>query len=286
MTSLIKVLGAVFRSGILIVSIAFLTICGYAISVIDWFARFVVRNLERILGVVIEQDQRIWNRQRVKNSPIYASPSDDGIIDEHMSLRQSEFKLSPEQLIQKTKNFVSKEVVFGSRMPEVLSEDFQFIFPIVGPLTKEEFTTVFSSFKVADAFPSSKNNYFGFTVDPVEPNRVWYFSRAMLKHEGTLRFGKLVMPASGKTVEHTPQAFSVSYDQEGRVYKFTGGYPIDKTVGNAGGLGGVLGIIYALGGRLPLGPEAKPWEPSLQWEAMAKRLGQLQKEWKIVQPGK
>ena len=49
-------------------------------------------------------------------------------------------------------------------MPEVLSEDFQFIFPIVGPLTKEEFTTVFSSFKVADAFPSSKNNYFGFTV--------------------------------------------------------------------------------------------------------------------------
>ena len=35
----------------------------------------------------------------------------------------------------------------------------------------------------------------------------------MLKHEGTLRFGKLVMPASGKTVEHTPQAFSVSYDQ-------------------------------------------------------------------------
>ena len=154
-----------------------------------------------------------------------------------MSLRQSEFKLSPEQLIQKTKNFVSKvsvhlrlllelklgksdlwlpfslrrellpsfffistfipsalcclgnhkcrntrtflrdfasgddvfgtwlqEVVFGSRMPEVLSEDFQFIFPIVGPLTKEEFTTVFSSFKVADAFPSSKNNYFGFTV--------------------------------------------------------------------------------------------------------------------------
>merc|ERR1711978_600414 len=129
-----------------------------------------------------------------------------------MSLRQSEFKLSPEQLIQKTKNFVSKEVVFGSRMPEVLSEDFQFIFPIVGPLTKEEFTTVFSSFKVADAFPSSKNNYFGFTVDPVEPNRVWYFSRAMLKH------GKLELPATNKTVIHTPQAFSVSYDGEGKIY--------------------------------------------------------------------
>ena len=45
-------------------------------------------------------------------SPIYASPSDDGIIDEHRSLRQSEFKLSPEQLIQKTKSFVSKVGVY------------------------------------------------------------------------------------------------------------------------------------------------------------------------------
>ena len=50
-------------------------------------------------------------------SPIYASPSDDGIIDEHMSLRQSEFKLSPEQLIQKTKNFVSK-VSVHFRLPQ------------------------------------------------------------------------------------------------------------------------------------------------------------------------
>jgi len=88
------------------------------------------------------------------------------------------------------------------------------------------------------------------------------------------------MPPTQKTVVHTPQAFSVSYDQEGRVYKFTGGYPVDKTVGNAGGLGGVLGIIYALGGKLPLGPEARPWKPSMQWEAYGRRLGQLQKEWK------
>ena len=109
--------------------------------------------------------------------------------------------------------------------------------------------------------------------------RVWYFSRAELKHEGTLRFGKVEYPATHKKVVHTPQVFSFSFDNEGRVYKFTGGYPVDRTVGNAGGLGGLFGIVHAIGAELPLGPESKPWKPSLEWEAWAKRTGQLTKEW-------
>jgi len=273
-------IGSLLRSVVLFISIAILTIFGYAIFALDFVARFLATGLERLTGVEIEQDKREWNRQRFFNEPLYAV--DNEIIDEPRSLQKSSFGFSPAQLIEKTKTFVSKEVKFGSKNPDVLAEDFQFIFPIVGPLTKVEFTTVFSSFKVDDAFPNSKNNFFGFTVDPVEPNRVWYFSRAVLKHEGTLKFGKLELPATNKTVIHTPQAFSVSYDGEGKIYKFTGGYPIDKTVGNAGGLGGVLGMIYAIGGKLPLGPEAKPWKPSLQWEAYAKRLGQIQKEWKSI----
>jgi len=271
-----------WRSIGLFLSVVVLSMFAFFISVLDWVARFLVRAIENMHGVEIEQDKREWNRQRFFNDPVYAV--DNEIIDEHKSLQyfnnQSGFGFSQAQLIEKTKMFVSKDVKFGSKKPEVLSEDFQFIFPIVGPLTKEEFTTVFSSFKVDDAFPNSKNNFFGFTVDPLEPNRVWYFSRAVLKHEGTLKFGKLELPATRKTVIHTPQAFSVSFDGEGRIYKFTGGYPVDKTVGNAGGLGGVLGMIYAIGGKLPLGPEAQPWKPSLQWEAYAKRFGQLEKEWK------
>ena len=100
-----------------------------------------------------------------------------------------------------------------------------------------------------------------------------------MKHEGTLRFGKVEYPPTHKKVVHTPQVFSFSFDNEGRVYKFTGGYPVDRTVGNAGGLGGLFGIVHAIGAELPLGPESKPWKPSLEWEAWAKRTGQLTKEW-------
>lgn len=62
-------------------------------------------------------------------------------------------------------------MAFGSKKPDVLAEDFQFIFPVVGPLNKTEFVTIFGGFKINDAFPNAANNYFGFTVDPLEPNR-------------------------------------------------------------------------------------------------------------------
>ena len=66
---------------------------------------------------------------------------------------------------------------FGSKNPDLLAEDFKFIFPIVGPLTKIEFCTIFGGFKLGEAFPDTRRNYFGFTVDPMEPNRVWFFAR-------------------------------------------------------------------------------------------------------------
>ncbi len=155
------------------------------------------------------------------------------------------------------------------------------MFPIVGPLAKQEFCTIFGGFKLKAAFPNSRGNYFGFTVDPIEPNRIWFFSRAKMTHTGELTFGANVFPPTGKEVVNTPQILSMSFDAEGRVYKFTGGYSIDRTVGNCGGLGGVFGIIHSLGGTLPF-PESKPWRPSLEWEAFAKHVPEISKQWQNV----
>ena len=140
---------------------------------------------------------------------------------------------------------------FGTKQPDLLSEDFQFIFPVVGPLTKTEFTGAFSSFKVEEAFTGSYN-YFGFNVDPMEPNRVWFFSRGVLTHSGVLLFGAMKMKPSGKTIVGPPQVMSMSFNTEGLCYKLTGGYSVDRTVGNTGGLGGVFGLIHAIGGRRTL----------------------------------
>jgi len=46
----------------------------------------------------------------------------------------------------------------------IYAEDFQFIFPVVGPLTKPEFIKAFSKFEVRKAFPSAVGNFFNFCV--------------------------------------------------------------------------------------------------------------------------
>jgi len=258
----------------LFLSVVVLVVMAFLKNMLDSLARLIVKGLEMVFGSEIEH--RPYNGQRVHNEPVYEVPND--IIDICASLKKATFPFTPEQLIEKMKAMVQEENAFGASNPELLSEDFQFVFPVVGPLTKEEFCTAFTSFKVKEAFPNGRNNFFGFTIDPMEPNRVWCFTRPIVKHEGTLKFGSIEYPPTQKTVVHTPQAFSASFDEEGRVFKLTGGYPIDRTIGNAGGLGGVFGIIYAIGGSLPFGAEGKPWKPSLEWEAWVKRFPLIAKE--------
>merc|ERR1739848_619210 len=78
---------------------------------------------------------------------------------------------------------------FGGDDPSLLADDFQFVFPVVGPLTKTQFIEAFSEFKVREAFPTSVANFYNFNVDPLEPNRIWLFSRGAFVPLGTLNFG-------------------------------------------------------------------------------------------------
>jgi hypothetical protein len=67
--------------------------------------------------------------------------------------------------------------------------------------------------------------------------------------------------ATGKKVVCPPQAISLTFNEAGQVTKYTGGYVMDKTVGNSGGLGGIFGPLYAIGRGLPF-PEARPYRKS------------------------
>ncbi len=74
----------------------------------------------------------------------------------------------------------------------------------------------------------------------------------------SLIFGK----ATKRSIELPPQAVSFTFNEAGQVKKFTGGYVLDKTIGNSGGLGGVFGIKYATGKPFFF-REAKEFRPSL-----------------------
>jgi len=208
-----------------------------------------------------------WHEQRFANKPVYASSGMAwGELDVEATMRQSTFPIGPEALLEKAKQVLGCE--FGTQAgadASCLAEDFQFVAPIVGPLEKYEFLKAFGSFKLKDAFPDLKDNSW-FQVDPLEPNRVWFFSRATGTHTGTLQFGSGIK-ATGKTVHMPPQAQSMLFNEKGECYTLTVGYAMDKRIGNTEGLGGVFGIVKAVGHALPFQEAQRLYTPSLRFEA-------------------
>merc|ERR1712113_696321 len=115
-----------------------------------------------------------------------------------------------------------------------------------------------------------EGQFYGFHVDPIDLNRVWYTARGVGTNRGPFP-GEL--PATGRKVVNPPQVCSMTVNAQGLVSRYTIGYVVDRSVGNTGGLGGLYGILYAIGRGLPF-PEAQPWTPSLPYTAF-QRLGGL-----------
>lgn len=154
----------------------------------------------------------------------------------------------------------------------MLADDFYVMLPFIGPLPKDTFLRIFGSFAIKDAFADFKENYFGYTVDPAQPNRVWVMSRGIGTHTGAF----VGIEPTNKRVELPPTVSSVSFNEEGLATKFTTGYGVDREEGNSGGLSAAFGLIYAVDpNKLPF-PEAQPYKPSFAIRFL-QAVGGLQK---------
>ena len=82
-------------------------------------------------------------------------------------------------------------------------------------------------FKLTDTFPDLNAGFCDFRVDPFRPNRVWFTSCFAATHtgEGTI-FGK----PTGIRVECPPQTMSLSFNEDGQVTFYTGGYVMGEKV--------------------------------------------------------
>lgn len=88
-------------------------------------------------------------------------------------IASSTFAIKSDKLIELTREFLAANN--GCDKPELLSDDFTFAGPVVGPIPKDEFIKAFSSFSITEAFPDMKPNFYNFHVDPFEHDR--YVSR-------------------------------------------------------------------------------------------------------------
>ena len=134
----------------------------------------------------------------------------------------------------------------------LMSDDFVWFGPIVGPLGKPDFLRTVDCFKVYEGFPDLKMHLAEFTRDPVEENRYW----SILRLEGTHTepqasgTGFSYKPTNNK-LDVGPQCISVTFDADGRVSRYTGGYVVDRTQGKTGMLGAMFAVTKTVGGFVP-----------------------------------
>jgi len=159
----------------------------------------------------------------------------------------------------------------ASPTPDKLASDFIFRGPVIGPLGKKDFVATLNSVGsgeagLANAFPDLQSNTFGFSVDPTEPNRVWYFERP----RGTF-LGAFDHPVVGR-IEPTgaeyvgpPEARSVIVDEEGKIKYQSVGYVVDRFTGDTtDGAGAVFGMYSVMGEKLD-DTVGSPTMVFLQW---------------------
>merc|ERR1711862_177498 len=121
-------------------------------------------------------------------------------------------------------------------MGKCLADDFEFVAPVVGPIGKQAYLDALAGFQLQDSFDITPNT-FGFTVSPMQPNRVYYFTQQTAKHVKDFMGVKpedtkedLVMP---------PQCHHIDFYEKGEIKEF-GFYTVDRRIGNTGGLGGAF----------------------------------------------
>jgi hypothetical protein len=153
-----------------------------------------------------------------------------------------------------------------------LADDFVFCASVVGPLPKDEYLGALGTFNLGDSFDVT-NNAFGFTVSPVQTNRVYWFSNAVATMTAPF-FGADPKDITEKLV-FPPQVFHMDFDEDGKVKEF-GFYTVDRQYGNTGGLGGAFGFFYGVGKPLPIA-ECQPFKPSMRFRFL-NWLARLQKK--------
>jgi hypothetical protein len=196
------------------------------------------------------------------------APTPVQVIDEAGALAKSKFPIAPHDLIQRSKEILGPDIGVGTKDDGAcLADNFEFCAAVVGPLSKKEYLGALGSFKLEDSFDITQNA-FGFNVDPMQTNRVWFFNRQVAKHVNDF----VGVKATGKELILPPQLFHMDFNEDGKVTEF-GFYTVDRRQGNTGGLGGAFGYFYGVGRNLGF-PEAQPYKPSFRFR-MLQKLGAL-----------
>eukprot|EP00980_Cylindrotheca_fusiformis_P027229 scaffold19424_cov142-Cylindrotheca_fusiformis.AAC.13 len=134
------------------------------------------------------------------------------------------------------------------------SPDYVLRGPVIGPITRKDLQDNQQGLGIVSAFPDITLDTFGFTIDPENPYRCFYFQRWRGTHtEDMSTFGQ-VYPATGTEMETPVSVFCVVFNPEGKVIYEQVGAVVDRLEGNTQGKAAVFGLLHTAGLKLSASP--------------------------------
>lgn len=156
-------------------------------------------------------------------------------------------------LIETAKDYVdNKSGFFSDYDADAYAEDFVFRGPLVGPLNKKDYLKTMEAFGIWKAIPDIKANSWGYSIDPEDPNRVWFMVRSTGTFDGDpIKNRFLNIQPNGAEFQGPPETFSIVFDEEKKMKYLTVGYVADRFDGNTDGDGAAFAVFNIAGSPLP-----------------------------------
>ena len=130
---------------------------------------------------------------------------------------------------------------------EFFADDYVFRGPIIGPITNKDVRETQKGFRIQEAYPNIQTRPFGFTIDPDNPFRCYFFERWEGTNTESVKIGDLILPPTNENVKLPTHVISIHWNTEGKVQYTCLSNPLDRFEGTTKGAGAVFGLLVGAG---------------------------------------
>jgi hypothetical protein len=132
-------------------------------------------------------------------------------------------------------------------------------------------------FNIPGAYPDLDRGIFGFTLDPDNPYRCFFFERWTATNTGEIKLGPLTLPPTGRKVEIPLHVTSITWNPEGKIIYTSISPPVDRFEGNTKGAGATIGLLVGAG--VNSGPPSVGLPTLMLQQKVVQLLGIFGKQW-------
>merc|ERR1712157_126779 len=138
----------------------------------------------------------------------------------------------------------------GTADENMFDKDYVLRGPVIGPINRADLAMSQKGLGILDAFPDIKIETFGYTVDPENPYRCFYFQRWRATHSENMDAYGQIYPATNVEMETPVTVFSVVWTPEKKIIYEQVGSVVDRFEGNTQGKAAVFALLHTAGLKL------------------------------------